>query len=353
MANMAPGWTPYNSSGNPWASNQYASFPNMNPGQTPGVVPQQMNFSSTPFRATDPWGYGTGGANALSGGMETQPTMSPQFTQQWYQYLTSQLGQGVSPFNLSAIMPSSGAATVPGTLTAPMTGTLADLQQFLAGGPSSIPGLNQLGEMAQTGDPINATPAWQAMVEAMQRQTDEGAANLREQFSFAGNLDSSPFGSAIGDYFNQDTLNKNALLGQMTQQSLESAMGRKLTAGQDMSQMGMQLGDLFQNLDQNSITALYNEFMRTSPQNNPLLSFMGQGALSSPSMYQPAQSSIMGDIGSLLGPMLGIGGIGGTLGSLGKFFGFGQGNSGGGGGNVVPASIPGLGPTNEGTSGWF
>lgn len=320
---MPQAWGGSSSSGSPFGSNQFMSYSNMNPNQNSnvGIVPSQSNFSPQAFNAVDPWGYGTGGANQLSGGMNTVPTNSPQFTQQWYQYLTSQLGQGLSPFDLSAIMPSTGQATQPGQLTPGLTPTLQDLQSFLSGGGSSMPGLNQLGQMAQTGDPISVTPEWQAMIAAQQNNIEAQQANLKEQFGFAGDLSSSPFGDSMAMFQSQTTRDQNALLGQLTQQSLESAAGRQLTAGQDISQMGMQLGDLFQNLDQNAITALYNEFTRTQPQNNPMLSFMGQGAMASPQTYQPAQSSILGDIGSFLGPLLGAGGLGGNIKSLAGLFG--------------------------------
>lgn len=99
-------------------------------------------------------------------------------------------------------------------------------------------GNNQyLNSIAQNqGNPIDQLPAWDAMRAAQQRNIDEGAAQLAEQFNVSGNRFSTTFGTAAADYMNQAKLNQNALLGQMTANALDSAQGRYLGAAQQLGQ---------------------------------------------------------------------------------------------------------------------
>lgn len=287
-------------------SNQYGSYPNI-----PGVVPPATSgagsapLSGLQYYTQGPPGpaYQAGNANEIAQGYYTTPTYDPMFTGQFYNYLTQQLGQGTTPFNLSSQLPTSGQATQPGQLTAPMNDLMQQLMQFYSGGQSNIPGASQMTQMAQTGNPIDQTPAWQAMIEAQGRNTEQNAANLREQFAFGGNLKSSPFGNAMTDYYSQTAKDQNALLGQMTAQAGESAQGRELQAQNNIFSGAQGFGSELQGLDQNSINAMYQEFIRTQPEYNPMMQMMAGGATASPSIYRGNSvfQNIMQGAGMLLG----------------------------------------------------
>jgi hypothetical protein len=149
------------------------------------------------------------------------------------------------------------------------------LLSFLNGGQSNIPGAQSLTQMANTGDPISALPEWQAMVKAMGQNTAQNQANLKEQFAFSGDLQSSPFGTAMSNYMQQTNLDQNALLGQLDTTAMENAMQRELTASQGLT--GMAANET-QFLDQ----------------------LFSSGALASPNLFKKSQSSVLGGIGSLL-----------------------------------------------------
>jgi hypothetical protein len=296
----------------PGGSNQWMSYPTMpNPTQasgtnTPGKVPPSNPSTIFPasisLRPDGSGPTGTPGSElSLGGSTRTTPTFDPQFTAMFYSWLQSQLGQGATPFNLSAILPSSGQATAPGQLTAPNNQILQQLMSMFTGGPTTIPGGAGLQEMSQTGDPISGLPEWQAMIEAQKRNIGQKEANLKENFAFAGNMASSPFGTAMSDFQSQSALDQNALLAQLEQQSMESAMGRKAGAQQFLSGEAGQIGEYLQGLDQQSIQNMYQEFIRTRPEYSPLLQMMFGGATSSPGTTNIGASSNMGGIASLLG----------------------------------------------------
>lgn len=90
------------------------------------------------------------------------------------------------------------------------------------------------------GNPINQTPAWDAMVAAQQHNIGEGQARLNEQFNVGGGRFSTAFGTAAADYNNQAVLDQNSLLAQMTAQAGESAQGRLLNAGSTLAGLGQQ-----------------------------------------------------------------------------------------------------------------
>src|SRR6267378_1106550 len=132
-------------------SNQYMDFPAMTSmpstggpldmGSSPGVVPSAGGASpgGSNFTLSNPL---IGGKHDLGGGARTEPTLDPAFTNQLYQWMQSMMGKGASPFDLSAIMPSTGKATAPGTLTAPDNPILKSLMEFYTkgtGGP--MPGV--------------------------------------------------------------------------------------------------------------------------------------------------------------------------------------------------------------------
>lgn len=285
-------------------SNQYSSYPN-----TPGMVPTQNTLpgGTSPYSSNTGAYYATGGDVPGTNTLHMTPTMDPTLTQQYYNMLSGQVGQGLPGFNLSTLLPSSGQATQPGALNAPMNMTLQQIQQFLSGGPSNTPGANQLTQMAQTGNPIDQTPAWQAMVASEAQNTAQNANQLREQFAFGGDLKSSPFGTAMQQFYNQNTLNQNAQLTQAQAQAQEAAQSRALTAQQYIQGEAQQFGSGAQNLDQQAIQNLLNEFNYTLPQNNPLLQYTAQGANMQPGIAGQTPSAsesaknVAGTISSLAG----------------------------------------------------
>jgi hypothetical protein len=284
--------------------NQYGSYPAL-PGMTsytggysgapgmttssappPGVVPPSGGLSSSypgsPLMPGGPWptAPGKSAGTGLQGGAATVPSTDPYFTQLWQSILTGQAGQGVSPFDLSAILPSTGQTTAPGTLTAPENPILQALRQFYQtgqGGP--LPGV---------------LPMWQSAMKAMQQPIQENLANLKEQFGSQGALGSSEMAQAMQNYLQGTTATEQSLLGQMSLQALP----------------GMeQFGGALQNLDQQAIQNMYQEFIRTQPQYNPLLSMENQLALSYPPIYgkQGFGASFAGGLGSALGSGVGAG----------------------------------------------
>lgn len=235
----------------------YPSLPNFNPTSGGGsFAPQNYSPASNVPPGYGPGQYwtGPGGRADLGGNTFAAPTYDPQFTSQYYTMLQGLLGQ-------------SG-------------GMQNNLLSFLQGGPSSIPGASQLSQMAQTGDPISALPEWQQMLQAQQQNISQNQANLKEQFAFSGDLQSSPFGTAMSDYMQQTSKDQNALLAQMQTQAMENAMGRELTAGQGLQ---AEAGGESQFLQQ----------------------LLATGALASPAIFQKSKTSglggMLGGIGSLLG----------------------------------------------------
>jgi hypothetical protein len=252
------------------AGNQFFSqLPSMPvPGNTlsptntpsaPGIVPP----TTTPTGAF-PSTANTGRVTTVGSGTQVGSTFDPAFTQAFGQWLASQMGAGATPFNLQAEIPSSGGATEAGKLTAPLTGILNSLQEFYRTGKGGPTGSQAVAEAA---GPTSAIPEWQKMVDAMQRSTKEGEANLREQFAFSGNLSSSPFGNAMTDYWSQTTKDREALLANLENQYAT----RRLEAGTTLLGGATGLGEILQGLDQQSIDRLLNEFLRTRPEYSPLL----------------------------------------------------------------------------------
>lgn len=221
-----------------------------------------------------------GGIHDLGGSQFTAPTMDPAFTNQFYSML-------------SQLMGGQGA------------GLQGNFLNFLTGQPSSTPGSSQLGHMAETGNPISALPEWQSMLEAQQRNIGENQANLKEQFAFAGDLQSSPFGNAMTDFMSQTTKDQNALLGQLQTSALENAQNRELSAG-----MGIQ-----------SLAGNESQFLNQ---------LFASSALTSPQIFQKQHSSILGGLGSMLGMGAQVGGS------------IAEGLAGGGGAVDVLSSLAGL-----------
>lgn len=255
--------------------------------------------------------------------IDTISPLSPELTSNFFGWLQSQIGQGATPY--------------PGNLTAPLNPIMQMLQQFYqTGGQTNLPGFNTLQNFSQGG--ATALPAWQSMVDAMQRQIGQGATNLKEQFNFAGGLASSPFGTAAADYQLQSSKDLNALLGQMQLATLPLQLG----ASQFLASGAGDLGQFLQSLDQESVMRMYAEFMRTQPEYSPLLNQLFGASTTFPPTVTPnygigaggallqSAGSIASGIADIIGSTRGGGSVQPTPG----FGGGGGGDWGGGGGPI-------------------
>lgn len=265
-------------------------------GTPPGIVPPSGgNPPLGPF--SNPADTGKAGVGArLPGGAYTGRTLDPQLTEQLAQWLMSQLGKGATPFDLSAILPSTGQATAPGTLTAPENPILQSLQQFYQTG---------------TGGPLpGVLPMWQSEIQAMNIPIQQQLANIKEQFGARGALGSSELGSALETYGAQTAADQEALLGQLTLQALPG-----------MEQFGVGL----QAEDQASIDRLLQEFQRTQPEYSPLLQEeFGFGTAFPPIYGRPGfGASFQSALGGALGQTLGTFGLSAGPGHVSGSFGTG------------------------------
>lgn len=246
-------------------SNQYGGgWPTMN---TPNPTPVP---SSGPYNAQTPSIQGT------QGGYYTGTTYDPSLTSSLFGYLGGQVGQGLP--------------TYPGQLTAAPNELYGQLGNLLTGGQSNLPYGQQMLQMAQTGNPTDVGPAWQAMIAASQQNIAENQAALKEQYAAGGNLVGTPYGSAMSDYMSQTTLGENAILTQAQQQAAEAAAGRQLSAQQGLTSADLSLGGNLQNIAQTGATNAYNEWLRTQPQYNPLLGQAYGASTTFPSYLNPQQS---------------------------------------------------------------
>jgi hypothetical protein len=188
------------------------------------------------------------------------------------------MGQGATPFNLSAILPSTGEATAPGTLTAPDNPILKSLMEFYTKG---------------TGGPLpGVLPMWQSAMKSMEIPIEKQMANIKEQFGARGALGSSEMAQAMETFGAQTAADQESLLGQLTLQALPG-----------MEEAGMNQ----QSLDQKSIDNLVQEFIRTRPEYSPLLGEEFGFATS----YPPTYSNQKGVFGTSF-----LSGLGGGLSSL-------------------------------------
>jgi hypothetical protein len=67
-----------------------------------------------------------------------------------------------------------------------------------------------------------------------------------------------------------------------------------MAAGDLLAQMGFGAGELTQQLGQEAIDRAYQEFIRTRPEYNPLLSQMFAAAFTFPPIYSPGKGVGMG-----------------------------------------------------------
>lgn len=222
------GGSPYSSQGfaTNWGKPQ-GQNPNLgSAGGYPSVPPQQSGPKNLPGNIVPQGTNLPGGANALS-------TLDPYLTSQLYNWLSSQIGQGANPYG--------------GQLTAAPNQTL----QQIAGNDYALTDFN-------------------AVQDAMQRQIQEGAANLKGQFAFAGDLAGSPFGTAATDYQNEATKNLQSILAQMELQAAPT----RLAAGQAV-----------QSQEQLGLTQAYQEWLRQQPEYSPLLNLEYGASTTFPPIY--------------------------------------------------------------------
>lgn len=222
----------------------------------------------------------------------------PDLSQNFMNYLMSQIGQGMQPFNLGTPLPSGGASQ-PGQLSAGMNPLLTQLAQFFQTGQGGgAPGLNTLSTIANNG--ISALPEWQSMIDAQQQNIHQNEANLKEQFGAMGNLAGSPFGTAMSNFEQQTTKDQNALLGQLQQTNI---LQGQIPVAQGLLAGGTQMAGGLQSLDQSAIDRMLQEFQRVSPQNNPMNQYIGAfGSLYPPTTKTPTTWDMVNQtIGALSG----------------------------------------------------
>ena len=158
----------------PMPGGSSGGFPLPQTPTPPGIVPPstplptgQAPGLSLPTTASKAGGFG------LQGGAATGPSLDPALTNMWGNFLQQQMGKGVMPFELSALLPTSGQATTPGTLTAPMTQLNKSLQDFFMGqgqGVTGVPG---------TSGPLSyVLPMWQSEISAMNQPIQQQLANI-------------------------------------------------------------------------------------------------------------------------------------------------------------------------------
>jgi hypothetical protein len=272
-------------------SNQYGQFPSLNMGtngmtgtQIPGspVNQQSSNLGTTSVADKhgnlNPLSTGPSTLQTNSGQWKVGQTQDPALTQQFLTWLQTNIGQGAPAFDWTSLLPSGGT-TAPGQLSAPNNQMLQALQKsFQTGDFSGIAGLNTTSQMAKTGSPTDVGPAWEAMKQAEQANILKSQAQLKEGMNLSGNLAGSPMGTAMSDFQTDVTAQQNAQLTQAQQVAQEAAKGRMLTAGGEMGQVYQNITKYLQTLDQESVDKMYQEFIRTSPDYNPLLQNVQKGA---------------------------------------------------------------------------
>jgi hypothetical protein len=290
MMNMGSPQNPWGTGPNPWGF----SGPTYGPGSgVPGVYNTQPGQQTNPFQVPGyptpesyPWGtadpnMGGWAPGAAHSGFTTNPgsenlghgiiATGLQYgglSQDFANYLMSQIGSGIQPFNLSTMLPTGGM-TAPGQLTAGMNPLLSQLANFFQTGQGGGAGAQTLQSIAQNG--VNAVPAWQQMVNAQQQGIQQNLASLQESMGATGNVAGSGDSTALSNYLTQTSADQNALLGQLQLQGITQA---QLPAAQALLGGSTQMASGLQNLDQSAIDNMLQQYMQTLPQNNPMLPYI-------------------------------------------------------------------------------
>jgi hypothetical protein len=296
--------------GSPYGSNTPGAVPIPGSPNPTSAAPTGTNAQSAqgaPSYAGNP----VENAHGLGHGQYAVPPQDQGLQNTVFNWLQSQAGQGITPYGLSAALPSGGTSG-PGQVASPLDPVSQQLESLYSSGTSSNPALQALSQMAQTGDPVNATPEWQSMLAALQQQQQIGQANVSESLAFTGNLPGSAGALGESQYENQATLNNQSLIAQLTDQSLENAATRKQTAQGTIAGGAQTTGQNLYSYDQNAIQQLMNEYFQTTPQENPLNQEEFSGATTYPPTFGGQSSS--GLIGAILGGAGSILGAGGSSG---------------------------------------
>lgn len=284
----------------------------------PGVVPAAPAGGGSPL---DVKGATSGGFYKGPNGLTSEAPLAPNLTTDFFNFLKSNVGGGATPFNLATPLPTGGQ-TAPGQLSAPINPVLQQIQDFYSGKNTSLPGASSVLDLAKTGTPIDQLPAWQAMIEAQQKNIGLNEANLREQFASLGNLKGSPFGGAMSGFREQTAKDQNAALLAAVAGAGESAQARRLAASTGLIQGASSIGEMLQNFDQQSIDRLLQEFIRTRPEYSPYLNLLYGAATTFAPVQQPGKGGgVLGGIAGALGTGLGslLGPIGAAAGgAIGK-----------------------------------
>lgn len=265
-----------------------------NPYQVPSVGP-----ISYPWGTGDPSNYGAPkqertanpGSENLGHGIIATGLQYPGLSQDMANYLMSQVGAGVAPYNLSTMLPTGGQ-TAPGQLTAGLNPLMQQMMNFFQTGQGgSMPGMSQLANIANNG--ISALPEWQSMIAAQQQNIGQNQADLAEQYGSMGNLAGSGFGNAMSNYMAQTTTGQNALLGQLQQQNI---LQGQLPAIENLFSGSQQFGGALQSLDQQAIQNQLQQFLQSQPQFNPMIGdIMGMSTLFPPTNKTPTTSQMAMD----------------------------------------------------------
>lgn len=261
-------------------------------------VPQQGQSYGAPASS---WS-GAGGGPIIGGGLfSVEQPVNPALQGSLGGYLTSQVGQGVTPFNLPTALPFGGT-TAPGQLNAMANPLLQQLMQgYQSGNFGNVPGMGTLSTIANQG--ISALPEWQSMVNAMGQNTAQNQAQLAEQFGSMGGLGGTSFGNAMSNYMQGVNAQQNALLGQLQQTNI---LQGQIPAAEQMMQGATGMGQYAQGLNQQAIQNMYNEMIRTSPQYNPTMGYQYGMATTYDPVLNRAGMTSGGILGGLAGAAPGI-----------------------------------------------
>lgn len=219
-----------------------------------------------------------GGRNQQQQGQQLRPA-NPELYNAWTNYLGGQIGQGqpaypgqqTAPFNpffgqaANIASPYFGlgqeqAALASRYMQQPAVGAGQFVREMLPEGGSAafqnylgaIPGAAQqaglqwgrgatgyLDEIARTGIPVNAGPAWEGMLAAQERGVQQRGAQLGERTAGPGGRFGSSYNTAMADYAAQTAKDQNALIAQMTYGAGEQAAGRRLGAATELGRQGL------------------------------------------------------------------------------------------------------------------
>lgn len=284
------------------------------PGTVPGGSGSSYTYSqnlSNPSQFDSQYPSRTQPAESIGHGQYSVPPTDASLQNSIMNYLQGQVGQGMSPFNLQALLPTGGT-TGAGQVSSPLDPLSQAMMQFYStGATGGNPGLQSLSQLASTGDPIDQTPAWQAMVQQMQQQIGTGAANVREQMSFSGNLPGSAGALATSEYQNQSTADLNSQLLSAQTQAQQQAVQNKLTASGQIQSGEQSLASSLYGYDQSAVTNLMNEFFATQSQENPTLGYQfGGGTAYAPTFGKTQSPSVLQQI------LSGVAGIAGAAAPL-------------------------------------